>query len=233
MPITPLEHQARSRRSFVRDDFAYMLPMGVFLLFTQAGVTWPALFQASYVAKTLIVAVMLIVLWPHYTKITWDYWWLGILFGIVGVVQWVGMEKGLLHLWPHYPRLSVEANNPFAQIHSDGLRWTFIGIRWAGAFLLVPVMEELFWRDFLWRTIQAPNDFKLAAVGERDWTACLIVAVIFSAVHIQWMTAIVWGLMVGGLLMLTRSLGACILMHAVTNLLLGWYVLKTGDWYFW
>jgi hypothetical protein len=47
------------------------------------------------------------------------------------------------------------------------------------------------------------------------------------------MTAIVWGLMVGGLLMLTRSLGACILMHAVTNFLLGWYVLKTGDWYFW
>jgi uncharacterized protein len=233
MPTTPLDYQPRTRRSFVRDDVAYILPMAVFLLFTQVGVSWPSLYQASYVTKTLIVAVMLIVLWPHYTKIKWDYWWLGIVFGVLGVVQWVGMEKLLLHFWPHYPRLSTEAANPFAQIHSDSLRWTIIGIRWGGAFLLVPVMEELFWRDFLWRTVQAPNDFKLAKVGETDWMACLIVSLIFSAVHIQWMTAIVWGLMVGGLLMLTRSLGACIIMHAVTNFLLGWYVLRTGDWYFW
>jgi CAAX prenyl protease-like protein len=233
MPTTPLDYQSRTRRTFVRDDLAYILPMAVFLLFTQIGVSWPSLYQASYVAKTLIVAAMLVVLWPHYTKIRWDYWWLGIIFGVLGVVQWVGMEKLLLHFWPHYPRLSTEAANPFAHIHSDALRWTIIGIRWGGAFLLVPVMEELFWRDFLWRTVQAPNDFKLAKVGETDWMACLIVSLIFSAVHIQWMTAIVWGLMVGGLLMLTRSLGACIIMHAVTNFLLGWYVLRTGDWYFW
>ena len=31
----------------------------------------------------------------------------------------------------------------------------------------------------------------------------------------------------------TRSLSACVLTHAVTNALLGWYVLGTGQWGFW
>ena len=104
----------------------------------------------------------------------------------------------------------------------------------AGAVLVVPVMEELFWRDYLWRRVVAPNDFKLAAVGEWDWKAYLVVSLAFAVVHGNWWaTSIVWGLMIGGLLAYTRSLGACIVMHATTNLLLALYVLRTGDWTFW
>jgi hypothetical protein len=47
------------------------------------------------------------------------------------------------------------------------------------------------------------------------------------------MTAIGWGLMIAALLVYTRSLGACIIAHGVTNLLLGGYVLYTKSWYFW
>ena len=39
--------------------------------------------------------------------------------------------------------------------------------------------------------------------------------------------------MIGALLVYTKSLGACIIAHAVTNLLLALYVLKTHDWAFW
>jgi hypothetical protein len=118
--------------------------------------------------------------------------------------------------------------------HDDGMRNAFIAVRLIGAVLVVPVMEELFWRDFLWRSILAPNDFKMAAVGEWSLSAFLIVAAMFGAgVHIEWATAIVWGLMIGLLLVWTRSLGACIICHGVTNLLLGAYVLYTGDWAFW
>jgi uncharacterized protein len=219
-------------RSTRADDVAYVLPMAVFLLLTQAGVHWPGLFVASYVAKTVLVAV-LVVCWRRYTRIRWSYWWLGILFGILGIVQWVGMEHALLHMWPNYPRLSGAEFNPYQQIASPSMRWAFIAIRWAGASLVVPVMEELFWRDYLWRNVAAPNDFKLAQVGEPDWKALILVTLLFCSVHVQWMTAIVWGLMIGSLLILTRSLGACIIMHAVTNFLLGLYVLRTGDWWLW
>ena len=207
--------------------------MLVFLAFTQVGAWWPALYPISYVAKTVLVAILLIYFRQRYTTIRWNYWWLGVIFGVLGLVQWVGMEHLLLHFWPGYPHLSVEPFNPYEKIASPQARWAFIAVRWAGASLLVPVMEELFWRDYLWRTIAAPNDFKLASVGEPDLTALAVVSLVFCLVHVQWMTAIVWGLMVGSLLILTRSLGACIIMHGVTNFLLGLYVLKTGEWYFW
>ncbi|HEV8292307.1 MAG TPA: hypothetical protein VGP94_10300, partial [Tepidisphaeraceae bacterium] len=143
--------------------------MAAFLLLTWMGGHWPSAYPASYVAKTVVAAGLLFYFWNHYTKIRWSYWWLGILVGIIGVVQWVGMEKLILHFWPNYPRPSVEVWNPYEHFGSAAAMWGFIIVRWMGASLLVPVMEELFWRDYLWRTIVAPNDFKLAAVGEWDW----------------------------------------------------------------
>jgi len=214
-------------------DVGYFLPMATFLALTQVGVSWPALYTSSYIVKTILTAALLILMRRHYTKIRWDFAWLGVVVGIIGVVQWVGMEKILLHFFPHYPRLGGEIYNPLRQIASPAFRWTFVAIRLAGAVLVVPFMEELFWRDFLWRSILAPNDFKLARIGEWDWKAFLIVTLLFASVHIQWMTAIVWGVMIAMLLVRTRSLGACIIAHGVTNLLLGLYVLYTGDWYFW
>jgi CAAX prenyl protease-like protein len=191
-------------------------------------------YPISYYLKTAIVAAMLWYFWPRFTRISWKYWWLGVIAGVIGVVQWVGMEKGLLHVWPNYPRLPGVPMDPFKEFARPAAAWTFIAYRWMGATLLVPVMEELFWRDFLYRQFIAPNDFKMAEVGEYDGTAFLLVAVIFGAgVHIQWATAIVYGLGIGGLLVYTRSLGACIICHAVTNFLLGGYVLWRQDWYFW
>jgi hypothetical protein len=222
-------------------DGAYLLPMGAFLVFTWVGGHWPWLYSASYIVKTLAAAGLLIGFWRFYTRVSWRYWQLGILVGVVGVFQWVGMEKLILHFWPHYPRPSVDVLDPFkrgadgALLHysSLGMAWAFVIFRWAGASLMVPFMEELFWRDYVWRTVLAPNDIRLAEVGEWDWRPFWFVAIAFSTVHVQWMTAIVWGLMIGWLLVRTRSLGACIIAHGVTNFLLGAYVLWTRDWYFW
>jgi CAAX prenyl protease-like protein len=94
-------------------------------------------------------------------------------------------------------------------------------------------MEELFWRDYLWRTVIAPADFRLARIGEFDPWALVVVSALFASVHVQWITALLWGLMIAALLLRTRSIGACIIAHATTNLLLAAYVLWTRDWYFW
>jgi CAAX prenyl protease-like protein len=225
-------------RGFLRDDLAYILPMAIFLVFTQIGSSWPSLFAASYVAKSLVVPVVLWFCWRYYTKIQWTHLWLGALVGVVGLVQWVGMEKLLVWYAPSWTRMSVDWGdlfNPFVHFKDSSplILWGFITIRWACASLVVPVMEELFWRDFLWRSFIAPADFKLAHIGERDGKAIAFVALLFATVHIQWLTAIVWGLLIAWLLIRTRSIGACIVAHAVTNFLLGLYVLVTGDWYFW
>lgn len=229
-PLNPL----RRRFANVRDDIAYFLPMGAFLAITWLGGQLPQLFPIAYVAKTIVAAVLLYVLWPHFTRISWDYFWLGVLVGVVGVVQWIGMEELLLRYWPNYPRMGGEIFNPFNEIKSPVLLGLFLAVRWLGPTLVVPVMEELFWRDFLWRSLIAPNDFKLAKVGEWDRTAFYVVALLFATVHLQiWATSIVYALLIGGLLVSTRSLGACILAHGVTNFLLGAYVLVTQDWKYW
>jgi hypothetical protein len=208
--------------------------MGVFLAFTWVAGQWPATFAWTYVVKTIATAAVLWFFWRRYTAISWRFAGLGVLVGVIGLVQWVGMERLLLHYWPNYPRMSHEAFVPWDHFATPIGAVLFIAVRWAGASLVVPVMEELFWRDFLWRSILAPSDFKLAAIGEWDWRTYAIVAIAFGAgVHIEWMTAIVWGLIIGALLVKTRSLGACIIAHGVTNFLLGAYVLYTGQWSFW
>ena len=232
----PLEYEAKppkASRALVGDDWAYIGPMAVFLLFTFAGGHWPAYFRHSYIVKTVVTAALLIAFRRHYTKINWNYAWLGVIVGIVGVLQWVGMEKALLHFWPNYLRPSAEIVDPFTEPGPKALLWTFLTVRLLGPTLVVPFMEEFFWRDFLWRTIAAPNDFKMIPVGEWDLKSFVIVTLAFSSVHIQWITAIVWGAMIALLLLRTRSLGACIIAHGVTNLLLGVYVLWTHDWQFW
>jgi CAAX prenyl protease-like protein len=119
----------------------------------------------------------------------------------------------------------------------------FLAIRWMGSTLVVPVMEELFWRDWLWRNMAAPNDFKLHKVGEYDKYAFWVIPVFFAFVHVQIVTAVVWALMIAWLLVKTRSIGACIVAHAVTNFLLGAWVIGTwklqwapmgySQWFFW
>jgi len=220
----------------VRDDVAYILPMVAFLALTQIGVTWPGLYVASYVAKTIVVAVMLVMLRGAYTRISWKFWWLGAIVGVIGVVQWVGMQLWLQeHVKFFAPDPSVAPFDPSHAFSSPAASSAFIVVRWIlGASMVVPLMEELFWRDYLWRQIIAPSNFKLATIGEWSAAAFFLVAGMFAFVHGNWwLTSIVWAMLIGGLLVYTRSIGACIVAHAVTNFLLGAYVLWARDWGFW
>ena len=219
---------------FERDELAYLAPMACFMVLVWLGTQATWLYPWAYVARTLAAGGLLIYFRKYYTPIRWNYWWLGIIMGVVGIVQWVGMDSLLQQGYPKIFALDAEAAfNPEKAFANPLVRWGWISVRIFGASLVVPFMEELFWRDYLWRRIIAPADYRLARVGEWDAATFLIVSVAFCAVHPQWLTAIGWGMMIGGLLVYTRSLGACIIMHGVTNLLLGLYVLHTRQWQWW
>ena len=230
----PLDYQPMPPSPrLISDDIAYVLPMAVFLGFLWLQTKFPAHYALLYGLKTVATAAVLILLWNQFTKIRWNLWWLGLIVGVLGTFQWIGMQ---LWLQRHFAFFSpaTDAFDPLEYFHNYNALLCFIGYRMLGAVLVVPFMEELFWRDYLWRQLLAPNDFKLASIGEWSPLALLIVSGAFATVHGNWwLTAIVWGLMVGGLLVYTKSLGACIIAHATTNLLLGLYVLKYHDWAFW
>ena len=52
------------------------------LAFVWVGGNWPALYPAAYFARTVIVGVMLWLFWPHYTRVRWNHWWLGLIVGL-------------------------------------------------------------------------------------------------------------------------------------------------------
>jgi uncharacterized protein len=227
------------RRKLLADEWAYMLPMFSFLGLVWLGGTYQNWYPATYVARVVLVGGLLIYFWPQYTKVRWTGWWLGVIVGVIGIFQWVGMQQ-FLQEWSvtgeWFKPDAAKAFDPTKHFAGNAaLMYTFIAIRWIlGASLVVPIMEELFWRDFAWRNVIAPADFKLASVGEPDWKAIVAVSLIFAVVHGNWwLTSIVWAFMIAGLLVYTRSIGACIIAHATTNLLLGAYVLWTRDWTYW
>ena len=104
--------------------------------------------------------------------------------------------------------------------------------RIAGAVLVVPLMEELFWRSFLIRYIIDKN-FDSVRLGTFTWASFLITAVLFGLEHDYILAGIMAGVFYNLLLYKTRSLAQCVLAHTVTNLALAIYVVSTGKWQFW
>lgn len=106
-------------------------------------------------------------------------------------------------------------------------------IRLFGASIVVPVMEELFWRSFLIRWIINPEDFKNIPLGTFTLSSFAITVVLFGLEHHLWLAGMVAGAIYNGVLYKTRGLWPCVIAHAVTNLTLGIHVLITQEWQWW
>jgi uncharacterized protein len=126
-----------------------------------------------------------------------------------------------------------EPTATFRPVDAEGnLIWALVVMRWIGASLVVPVMEELFWRSFLMRWIDNP-DFEQVAPENVSLKAMLLSSLVFMLAHTQWLGALLAGLLFAWVYRYTRSLWAAILCHAVTNGVLGAWVVFHGNWQFW
>lgn len=188
-------------------------------------------FLYLYPVKTVAVGLLLYLFRKRYTEIAWNDFGsvgktaAGILTGIVVLILWINMD------WSWATFGSSQGFDPF--IVSDNVtRYLLIGFRIAGASIIVPIMEELFWRSWLLRYLISP-DFESVEIGRFTLSSFLIGSVMFGLEHNLWLAGIMAGAFFSILLYRTKSLAQCILAHAITNLLLGIYVLKTGKWFFW
>jgi len=115
---------------------------------------------------------------------------------------------------------------------SGDVDWALVAIRIFGAAAVVPIMEELFWRSFMMRWLDN-RDFMQLPAAAVSWRALLLTSIVFGIEHQTWLAGILAGLAYGGLYMRSGKLWSPILAHAVTNLLLGLWVVATGAWSFW
>lgn len=211
------------------------LPFALYILFLaiEGGIAnWvPDLdVRWLYPIKVGLVAVTLLFFWRHYTelrpfRISLSHIGLSIIVGLVIWALWINLYADWM--------LIGDPGKGYTPINAQGeLDPILIMFRIMGAALVVPIMEELFWRSFIQRWIHRPDFMALnpAQVGLR---ALLITSVLFAVEHHQWFAGLIAGLAYGGLYIYTRNLWAPILAHAVTNGVLGMYVVMTGRWQFW
>lgn len=105
-------------------------------------------------------------------------------------------------------------------------------VRIAGASLMVPLFEELFSRSALTRFCVAEK-YKEVPVGYYTKKSFLIAIGFFILSHPWWFVALIWGGLIFFLYYYKKSLPLCIFAHGVSNLLLGLYVIATGNYYLW
>ena len=146
--------------------------------------------------------------------------------GAAVFVLWINLDAPWM-------TLNVGAVGPFVPLDAQGrIDWPLLVVRWLGATLMVPLMEELFWRSFLMRWLQQPvfEGLDPRRVGLR---AVLLSTFVFVLAHPLWLAAAVAGLAYAGLYVRYGRLWVPVIAHAVTNGMLGVWVVATGNWQFW
>jgi uncharacterized protein len=231
----------------IRSDKIYnrVLPFAAFLLLTgfqgqfgEAGRYW------VYLAKTLLGAWLLYDMIGMVQEVEWNFSWEAWVVGIGVCVMWVGIDP----LYPPFgefmhklgfmpaptPREKPELPwNPFLQFGAGtGMAWFFVVVRTLGSAIVVPPLEEVFYRSFVYRYI-IKTDF--LSVSPRMWSklAFFMTTGIFAFSHYQWLAAILCGFAYQGLVLWKGRYGDAIAAHAITNFLLAVWVVWQGAWQFW
>lgn len=112
--------------------------------------------------------------------------------------------------------------------------WAIILSRFLRLVIVVPLVEEIFWRGFLLRYL-IDDKFEAVPFGKFSWFSFGVVTLGFTFAHssADWLAAAVTGALYNFVAYRTRSLSSCVLAHAVTNLLLGIWIMQTKQWGFW
>lgn len=123
--------------------------------------------------------------------------------------------------------LAIFANQPL-------IYWGMLAVRFLRLVIVVPLVEEIFFRGFLLRYL-IRDDFESIPIGTFSWFSFVVAAAGFGLVHspADWTAGLVAGTLYNVVVYRTRNLASCVLAHALTNLFLGLWIMKTEQWGFW
>ncbi len=204
----------------------YILPFLVFAVFTYLGSLSGFSPVLTYTLKTVATGGCLLFFWGRFKKeISFRLDLPAIMTGIFIFFIWILLEN-------HYPKLGSSQTAFYPGNLGQDTFIFFLAVRLLGATLVVPVMEELFWRSFALRFL-IDTKFTRVPLGTFTWFSFVFVSVAFGLEHHRWLPGILAGLAYSLLLYRSRNLFSPIQSHAVTNFLLGLYVINTGHWQYW
>lgn len=213
---------------------AYVLPFAVFLLFLALQKQFSLNPAVDYPLRVVLLSAVLIVFSRHVIDLKVSHWLTTVVLGIGVFLIWVAPDLA----FPAYRQHWVFQNAILGQIGHSAPEATLLSplVLWSRiirAVVLVPIIEELFWRAWLMRWIVSPR-FEEIQLGAYAPAAFWITAVLFASEHgPYWDVGLAAGIIYNWWMIRTRSLGDCILAHAVTNGCLCAYVVVTRQWEYW
>ena len=224
---------ARTRTTATASTLAWVGPFVVFLLWLSVDRYLPLANPEKELLRDIVLVAAIVAfsrtLLPHGAP----YWKTSVVLGVAVFAMWIAPDA-LMPGW----RDSVVFQNAvtghvMTSIPPAALTPLMLVLRTSRAALIVPVLEELFWRGWLPRRLQDTR-FERIPLGQYTPFAFWATAVLFGSEHGSfWEVGLLCGVIYNWWMVRTRSLGDLILVHAVTNLALSLYVIRTAHWGFW
>lgn len=215
-------------------SFRYVVPFATFFLFLYAANAFKLQPVWEGPLRVAVLGVVCWLCWPRDLAFRPSLPAKSTMVGIVAFLLWIAPEV----IYPGYRSLPLFDNSVVGHVHSS-LSPAAISSGWvlfwrsARAILIVPVLEELFWRAWLMRWLISPN-FESVPLGAYAPSAFWIVAVLFGVEHgPYWDVGLLTGIIYNWWMVRTKSVADCVWMHAVTNACLSVYVISTGQWQYW
>jgi CAAX prenyl protease-like protein len=182
----------------------------------------------------IVLAVACFLCWPRRLPVWPKHWLASTGIGVAVFMLWIAPDV----LIPGYRQHALFSNTLVGHLHSSlppaelHNHW-LLAWRTARAVLVVPVLEELFWRAWLMRWL-INTHFEKVPLGTYTPFAFWVTAVLFASEHgPYWDVGLLTGIVYNLWMIRTKSVADCILMHAVTNLALSGYVIATAQWQYW
>ncbi len=207
---------------------ARAVPFAVFI----ASVILASKLESQMIVATrgILIALLLVWFWRTYSELRAPLstapaqWSTAFVAGLVVLLLWIHFDQD----WAVLGRSAG-----FRPVLEDGsINWPIALLRLASFSLVVPVMEELFWRSLVLRWIEK-HDFLSVDPRTIGWRAFSITTVLFAVEHERWFAGAIAGAAYNLLYMRTGNLWVPVAAHAVTNGALGIWILYSGRWEFW
>ena len=253
-PVPTKERFLMNEFQLHKPTIAFVAPLIVFLLVVQFYPSFAGeqqlvtdtvsqntiTYMIMLVAQIAIAASLLLYFRPIYLRhFPLKFSWLSVVVGVVGIVLWVWLchleiEKSIMaSIGFGSTDEARPAFNPFQHLPNTMWRIAFLVPRFLVLALIVPLVEELFLRGWLVRYVEDVDWEPLTLTG-LGWGALIAPTVYGVATHpTEAIASIAWFSLVTLLMVRTKNVWDCVVAHAVTNLLLGLYVIWFEQWQLW
>jgi CAAX prenyl protease-like protein len=226
-----------ANKFLTRKLVAFILPLAAFLVLLAAGAALRKIGGAFwldfpeywiYPAQTIVCGALLIWFWREYEFRAPRRIVFAATVAVLVFALWI-VPQAFLGFPPR-----VVGFDPEVFSGQPAAYWAMIIFRFLRLVVVVPLVEEIFWRGFLLRYF-VNEKFHAVPFGTFSWLSFVAVTIGFGFTHAQpdWIAALLAGALFNCVAYRTKSLAACVLAHALTNLLLGLWIMKTGQWGFW